>query len=191
MDLFLTEMADVKPLIHNRMAPTACHNGATDAQKARKAAAQMNEYLLRLPLELALIPPVKPDDMLSFKRPGVQDAVFKNLRLGKYKVAAALDVHAMSRRQARDTLVTFLLAHVRLGNRCVLVIHGKGHHSKPFPALIKSCVNHWLTQMDEVQAFHSATRGQGDYGAVYVMLPKHAQQKVAAREQNRRGSHLR
>ncbi|MDF0535908.1 DNA endonuclease SmrA [Shewanella sp. A32] len=190
-DLFQSEMADVVPLKQSHTLPISPKAGPSDAQQARKAAAQASEYLLRLPLELVHITPVKPDDMLSFKREGVQEAVFKNLRQGKYKVAAELDIHGMTVRQARDTLVDFILTRLQRGDRCVLLIHGKGYHSKPFPALIKSCVNYWLTQLDEVLAFHSAKREQGGYGAVYVMLPKNEQQRVDNREKNRRGGYLR
>jgi DNA-nicking Smr family endonuclease len=191
MDLFREEMADVVPLKTSNSVPFAARFSMSEAQLARNAAAQSSEYLQRLPLELARIPPVKPDDMLSFKREGVQDAVFKNLRLGKYKIAAELDVHGMSVRQARDSLVAFILQRCQRGERCVLLIHGKGHTNKPFPAVIKSCVNYWLTQLDKVLAFHSAQREQGGYGALYVMLPKNEQQRLENRETNRRGGHLR
>ncbi|MCH1921321.1 DNA endonuclease SmrA [Shewanella sp. A3A] len=185
-NLFLEEMADVVPLTHDvsqhisRSAPSA-------GQLARKAAAELSEYHQRMTTELALIPPVKPEDMLSFKREGVQDAVFKNLRLGQYHVAAELDVHALSVTQARDFLLSFLQAQIKRGHRCVSIIHGKGYSSKPFPALIKSCVNYWLTQVDEVIAFHSAQRHHGGYGAVYVMLPKSTAKRIESREINARG----
>ncbi|MCL1073166.1 DNA endonuclease SmrA [Shewanella dokdonensis] len=191
MDLFKQEMADVVPLKQCHNVPTTGGFTTSAAQRARNAAAQSSEYLQRLPLELARIPPVKPDDMLSFKREGVQDAVFKNLRLGKYKVAAELDVHGMNVRQARDSLISFILQQQQRGARCLLLIHGKGHSNKPFPALIKSCVNYWLTQLDEVLAFHSAKREQGGYGALYLLLPKNEQQRLENREINRRGGHLR
>ncbi|KFZ37337.1 hypothetical protein HR45_11840 [Shewanella mangrovi] len=186
-DLFLEEMADVVPIKQDVEQQTALRTGPTEGQLARKAAAELSEYHQRLTLALNLIPPVKPEDMLSFKRAGVQDAVFKNFRLGQYPVAAELDIHAMQLRQARDSLLSFLFAQIARGHRCVLIIHGKGYSSKPFPALIKSCVNYWLSQVDEVMAFHSAQRHQGGYGAVYVMLPKSNVKRIESREMNSRG----
>ncbi|QSX35147.1 DNA endonuclease SmrA [Shewanella avicenniae] len=186
-ELFLEEMADVVPIKQDVEQQTALRNGPTEGQLAKKAAAELSEYHQRLTLDLSQIPPLKPDDMLSFKRDGVQEAVFKNFRQGQYQIAAELDIHAMSLRQARDSLLSFLLAQVERGHRCVLVIHGKGHSSKPFPGLMKSCVNYWLAQVDEVMAYHSAQRHHGGYGAVYVMLPKSSAKRVESRELNSRG----
>ncbi|WP_417762624.1 DNA endonuclease SmrA [Shewanella sp.] len=185
-NLFLEEMADVVPLRHD-VSQQTIRNEPSAGQLARKAAAELSEYHQRLITDLTLIPPVKPEDMLSFKREGVQEAVFKNLRLGQYQTAAELDVHAMSVVQARDYLLSFLQAQIKRGHRCVTIIHGKGHTSKPFPALIKSCVNYWLSQVDEVMAFHSAQRHHGGYGAVYVMLPKSTAKRIESRETNARG----
>lgn len=186
-NLFLEEMADVVPMAQDVSQHTSVRSMPSEGQLARKAAAELSEYHQRLTTDLTLIPPVKPDDMLSFKREGVQEAVFKNLRLGQYNIAAELDIHAMSVKQARDCLLSFLLAQIARGHRCVCVIHGKGFSSKPFPALIKSCVNHWLSQVNEVMAFHSAQRQHGGYGAVYVMLPKSNAKRLESRETNARG----
>ncbi|MGI2855504.1 DNA endonuclease SmrA [Shewanella algae] len=191
LTLFMQEMADVVPLKQQTQAQTRAKPLSSESKLARKAAAEAHEYLQRLTLDLALVPKVKPDDMLSYKQQGIQEAVFKNLRLGKYKIAAELDIHAMSVRQARDYLLGFIQAQVALGHRCVLVIHGKGQNRKPFPGLIKSCVNFWLSQMDEVQAFHSAQREHGGYGALYVMLPKSDAKRLESRETNHKGAGFR
>jgi DNA-nicking Smr family endonuclease len=57
------------------------------------------------------------------------------------------------------------------GYRCLLITHGKGAQSNP-PARIKSYVNHWLQQVENVIAFHSATPRHGGTGSVYVLLKK-------------------
>ncbi|NJN52019.1 MAG: hypothetical protein HC809_09830, partial [Gammaproteobacteria bacterium] len=49
------------------------------------------------------------------------------------------------------------------------------------PARIKSYVVHWLGEMQEVLAYHSAERRHGGAGSVYVLLKKSA----SARELNR------
>ena len=36
---------------------------------------------------------VKPNDIVSYKRPGVQEGVFRKLRLGKYSIEGRLDLH--------------------------------------------------------------------------------------------------
>ena len=190
-ELFWAEMADVKPLVQGDRVFTPEANGVTQAQLSRRAAAEANEYLDRLAIDPALFKPVEPDDPVSFKRQGVQDQVFRNLRLGKYKHPSTLDVRGMRLREAKESLVHGLLAAHSREERCVLLIHGKGLGNKPYPALIKSAVSSWLPQLDEVRGFHSAIKEEGGNGAMYVMLAKSQAQKDAARETHHKGSGFR
>ena len=48
--------------------------------------------------------------------------------------------------------------------------------------LLKSCVAHWLPQMDEVLGFHTAQRQHGSYGATYVLLKKSSKKSLQSRE---------
>ena len=50
------------------------------------------------------ITPLDPWYVLSFKRPGVQNGVFRKLRQGRYEALARLDMHRMSVEQARREL---------------------------------------------------------------------------------------
>ncbi|MCL1065582.1 DNA endonuclease SmrA [Shewanella olleyana] len=190
-DLFMAAMADVKPLTANNNHFHASSLGVTGAQLARRAAAEQNEYLQKLSLAPAIFEPVKPDDVLSYKKNGVQEEVFRHLRLGKYKIKSVIDLHAYSLSQAREALIDLVLKAHNRGERNLLVIHGKGFNSKPYPALMKTAVNNWLEQLEEVQAFHSATREHGGTGALFVMLVKSEQQRVVASETNRKGSGFR
>ena len=159
----------------------------TDEQIQRRDALQREAYLACMPLDLSLIPIMAPDDIASFKREGVQGAVFKRLRLGQYSIKMELDVHAYRLSQARDALLNYLLAAQAHGERCVMLIHGKGHNSKPVAGLLKSAVCHWLSQLDMVLAYHSAKTEQGGTGALYVMLTKSEQLKIENKEANRKG----
>ena len=190
-DLFLSEMADVKPLRANDSHFNGADNSVTPAQLARRAAAAQNEYLQKLTIDPGLLTPIEPEEIISFKINGVQEEVFRHLRLGKYKNQSVLDLHALRLTQARELLIDAVIKAYERGERNLMVIHGKGFKSKPFPALMKSAVNHWLTQLEEVQAFHSATREQGGTGALFVMLVKSDQQRVVASEINRKGSGFR
>ncbi|WP_153913175.1 DNA endonuclease SmrA [Shewanella sp. TC10] len=190
-DLFMAEMADVKPLRANNSHFNTSSQGVTDAQLARRAAAEQNEYLQKLSIDPAMLLAVKPDDVLSYKKNGVQEEVFRHLRLGKYQIKSVIDLHAFRLSQAREALIELVLKAHNRGERNLLVIHGKGYKSKPYPALMKSAVNNWLGQFEEVQAFHSATNEQGGTGALFVMLVKSEQQRVVASETNRKGSGFR
>ncbi|NIW87182.1 MAG: DNA mismatch repair protein MutS, partial [Gammaproteobacteria bacterium] len=56
--------------------------------------------------------------------------------------------------------------------RCVRVVHGKGHGSLHKLPVLKTKVQGWLRQRDEVLAFCSARPVDGGTGAVYVLLKK-------------------
>ena len=190
-ELFLQEMADVTPLKfeHQPTSPQVWLNplSLTDAQLAKRAAAEQHELLQLLPIEPFLFTPVKPDDVVSYKMDGIQDEVFRLLRLGKYRVHTELDLHEYRLLQARDSLVNGVMSAYERGERNILVIHGKGYKSKPYPALMKSAVCHWLRSIEPVIAYHSATKQSGGVGAVFVMLKKSQQKRIENSELNRKG----
>jgi DNA-nicking Smr family endonuclease len=75
--------------------------------------------------------------------------------------------------------------------RCALITHGKGE-GRQEPAKLKSCVNHWLRQLDQVLAFHSAQKQHGGLGATYVLIKKDKsakQRTVEKIDQARRSRH--
>ena len=189
--LFFEEMAGVMPLKGDARAVNLRPTALTTEQLQRRDALEREAYLACMPLDLSLIPVLTPDDVVSFKREGVQGAVFKRLRLGQYSIKMELDVHAYRLNQARDAVLNYLLAARAHGERCVMLIHGKGHNSKPVAGLLKSAVCHWLSQLDMVLAYHSAKTEQGGTGALYVMLTKSEQLKLENKEANRKGMGLR
>jgi DNA-nicking Smr family endonuclease len=110
-------------------------------------------------------------DPLAFSRPGVQHGVYKNLRMGKYEIQSRLDLHRHNVEQARTALWRFVDDCQKHGVRCALITHGKGE-GRERPAILKSCVNHWLKQFDQVLAFHTAQKHHGGLGATYVLIKK-------------------
>ncbi len=124
---------------------------------------------------------VKPWELLSYKRDGVQHGVFRNLKQGRYNIDATIDLHRRTVEQAREEVFNFLHECLERDIRCAMITHGKGQHRDP-PALLKSCVNHWLHQVDEVLAFHSAQLRHGGSGSSYVLLRKSRSQALKNRE---------
>ena len=118
--------------------------------------------------------------LLSFKRPGVQNGVFRNFRLGKYGIDARLDLHKMSVEQARKELFQFVIDCLTNDIRSALVTHGKGEGRKT-PAILKSYVAFWLPQIPDVLAFHTAQKQHGSYGATYILLRKSNNKKKETR----------
>ncbi len=184
---FLEEMGDVTPL--NADDTANLHDPrARIAEKQKRARLHLTVSPGKhMPLTLENVSPVKPDDFLSFQQPGIQDGVFKNLRLGKYDIEQRISLKGLTVKESAARLYTTLCRCHEKGVRAVLIQHGRGEHSQPFPALKKSYVNHWLSELEEVIAYHTAQPLHGGTGATYVLLKKHPEQKLINREKNKRG----
>ena len=135
---------------------------------------------------LTSIVDIEPPEIISHCRAGVQHGVFKKMRLGKYDLQARLDLHRYSVEQARSAVWKFIGDCRQKGARCALIIHGKG---KLKPAVLKSCINHWLRQLHDVLAFHTAQKHHGGAGATYILIKKglHSRELTAEKlDQSRR-----
>ncbi|SON49380.1 DNA endonuclease SmrA [Vibrio tapetis] len=184
LDLFAQMMTDVRPISQDKAVLQKQHN-LTDAHIAKQEAAVHLSESDPEYLSIDNAPMLKPDGFLEFKRSGVQEGVYRKLRLGKYPLQARLDLHRKSLKEARDEVLKFLRQCQRLDVRTVIIVHGKGERSNP-PALMKSFVAAWLEQIQEVMCFHSAQRYHGGTGAVYVMLRKSAEKKLENRERHQK-----
>lgn len=110
------------------------------------------------------------DETLSFARPGVGSDVLSKLRRGYWVIQSQLDLHGLRRDQAREALGEFLRQARRQGQRCVRIIHGKGHGSVNKEPVLKQKVRNWLAQKEEVMAFCQARPAEGGSGALVVLL---------------------
>jgi DNA-nicking Smr family endonuclease len=171
---------DVTPIKKEKRV--TLNKSLTDAQTLalRREAAQNEIAQAQDPLS-APVEMVEPAAELSFRRPGVQNGVFRNLRQGKYTLDARLDLHKMTMEQARREVYQFIHDCLEQDVRTALIMHGKGELREQ-PALLKSCVAHWLPQMDQVLAFHSAQKAHGGAGATYVLLRKSERKKQETRD---------
>ena len=180
-DDFLQEMGDVKPLQLEKKVALKRDNDSELARSARREAAA--EDVAKDPNHLSsdYIELLGPHCPLEFKRPGVQNGVFRKLKQGKYSQEARLDLHRMTVETARAEVFDFIKECASYELRSLIIIHGKGSHSKADVALLKSHVNKWLPDMGEVLAFCSAQPQHGGMGAVYVMLGKSERSKQGRR----------
>jgi DNA-nicking Smr family endonuclease len=186
-DLFREAMSDVVPLAQKRIEPEPEPRVLTPAQLERREAAEGRRPGGEVDdpnyFTLAEVGVVDPHETLAWKKDGVQIEVFGKLKAGRYEIEGRLDLHRHTVREARQALFEFLdLARAR-GWRTLLISHGRGERS-PTPARIKSYVAHWLGQVPDLIAYHSAARHHGGTGSVYVMLKKSADAREAARERH-------
>ncbi len=182
-NLFQQQMSDVKPIkVEPKVDLIKTQPNVLSAEARRQAATAELEKDKNF-LSGEYIEPVAPLAVLEFKRDGVQTGVYRNLRLGKYQIDARLDLHNMAIDQARSAVYQFIRDCLGHDIRCALITHGKGE-GRSVPAQLKSCINHWLPQFDQVLAFHSAQKHHGWVGATYVLLRKSEKKKLENWEQH-------
>lgn len=190
-DLFSEAVSDVEPL--KREPRVNVKRGAqrerdTATAQRRQAAEQFPEAD-RNTLTQRDVKPLDPWYVLAFKRPGIQNGVFRKLKQGRYEAQSRLDLHRMTTERARREIFDFVEECHRLGLRSVLVIHGKGTGGENTAqgSILKGCVDQWLRELPVVQAFHSAQPPHGGTGAVYVLLRKSEEKKAENREKFAKG----
>lgn len=186
--LFLQEMQGVKPLQTKERVELRKGDVSQASAAARRLAAQQKpEEQDGNRLQTSEVKRVGPHDVIGYKRPGIQDGVFRKLRLGKYETEARLDLHRRTIDEARRELYRFIQDCMAHDIRSVLILPGKGDRNINDPAVLKSYLVHWLEELDDVQAYHTAQPHHGGAGAFYVLLRKSERKKQAAREQFSKG----
>ena len=167
-----------KTVVRPRAQPTV-----GQLRRRRDAVAKGREENDRNQLTFGEIERVNPFDVLAWKKDGVQPRVFRRLAQGKYPIEATLDLHQRTVKEARDDVFRFIRSSSRNGFRSVVIVHGRGDRSDD-PAKLKSYVAHWLVQLADVIAFHSAPRRDGGTGATFVLIRKSPSQKEENRERH-------
>jgi DNA-nicking Smr family endonuclease len=168
--VFSRSVGRVQPLPeHGRGEPTVVKPAPLPLQRERDERAALREALSdEVDIESLLL----TDDGLSFRRPGIGADVVARLRRGQWTIQAQIDLHGLRRDEARERLAAFVRQALRQGQRCVRVVHGKGHGSPGREPVLKARVQRWLAQCDEVIAFAQATGPQGGAGALLVLLER-------------------
>jgi DNA-nicking Smr family endonuclease len=110
------------------------------------------------------------DEALSFRRPGMGPDVVRKLRRGGWSIQGQLDLHGLRQGDAREALAQFVRDALKMGWRCVRVVHGKGLGSPGKTPVLKGKVQGWLIQKQEVLAFVQARPAEGGAGALVVLL---------------------
>jgi len=166
--LFRLAMKGAAPLAQtNRLHLTPEPPAATPRQK------ELNDQEV---LRESLTAPITFEDRLdmgdeaAFLRPGLPRRVLTDLRRGRWVVQRQLDLHGLTRDEARAALAAFLGACLKDGQRCLRLIHGKGLGSPGGEPVLKHLSKSWLAQRDEILAFCQARPFDGGAGALLILL---------------------
>ena len=133
LSLFLQEVADVRPIRSDNTLSLTGTSAPTEAQLARRQAATAEQLTLDH-LSMEAVELLDPHAIVGFKRDGVQEGVYKKLRLGKYELQASLDLHQKTLNEARQSLVQFIADCEVRDIRCLLILHGKGSAAHRAPS---------------------------------------------------------
>jgi DNA-nicking Smr family endonuclease len=113
------------------------------------------------------------DEYIEGLGPGIDRRLLRRLRNGDFAVQGHVDLHGMTRDEAKLRVTKFVDESRRAGRRCVLIVHGRGLHSKDQIPVLKEAVRTWLERgpvARAVLAFATARPHDGGAGAVYVLL---------------------
>jgi DNA-nicking Smr family endonuclease len=113
------------------------------------------------------------DEFVEGRAAGVSQEIVRKLRRGDFAVQGHVDLHGLTREEAKGAVEGFLRASRNGGKRCVLVVHGRGLHSKDQLPVLKDALRTWLSTARfarHVLAFATARPEDGGAGALYVLL---------------------
>jgi DNA-nicking Smr family endonuclease len=109
------------------------------------------------------------------------------LRRGQLPIDARLDLHGWTQGEAHHALAGFIESAHAAGQRCLLVITGKGGRAKTHdaddphggggavPGVLRAAVPNWLNQpplRPLILGFAGAQPKHGGSGALYVLLKR-------------------
>lgn len=154
-------MREVAPLGQRSRSDRASSSPAHQAPGAQKI---MPEH----PLSVPAAKPVDGRDILDWRRPGLRDRDYHNLRRGRLSPPPeTVDLHGQNAQEACDIIATAIARAQQMNRLSVCLIHGKGQHSEGRGARLKGLVDAVLRRHPEVLGFHSVP---GNTGAVNILL---------------------
>jgi DNA-nicking Smr family endonuclease len=153
-------------LVWNRVARTVSPRRRPHGKGAAKPAPTASREDFAAMMRLPPLRPSKPKPLSET----VPQTAGKSVRKGKVEIDARLDLHGLTQAQARRALATALMRSVKRGERCLLVITGKGPQLE---GVLRTQLPGWLAAPDIrplVASFSQAHARHGGAGAWYVFL---------------------
>lgn len=166
--LFRQAAGDVQPLKDKNRADVARPLPAPRPRKREEDERKALRESLETPLTFE--DRLDMGDEAAYLRVGLPRRVLTDLRRGRWVVQGELDLHGMTRDEARASLAQFIAQALQQGRRCLRVIHGKGHGSPGRLPVLKHLSRGWLAQREDILAFCQARPHDGGDGALLVLL---------------------
>ena len=183
-DLWQEVMRDATPMRHSKRAPVDVPDASPDETAAQvrgehAPASPPEKTPAKAPPRPQPTPPIQPKKAPD---PGVTPGRLHNvdrrtadrLKRGRLEIEGRIDLHGMTRAAAQDALTGFVVSAADRGQRCVLVITGKGTFSGG-PGVLKQEVPKWLNMSplrERIVAVNEAQPKHGGGGALYLLLKR-------------------
>ena len=144
-ELVAQGMAGVKPRARDARVRLVKEALSEEQQTGRRLAAEGAETVAN-PLVDEGVLPLDPWFVLEFKRPGIQNGVYRKLRLGQYQTDARLDLHRLVVKKAREEVFALIRDATELGLRNLVIVPGKGQAvaASDRMVVLKGDVHYWL-----------------------------------------------
>lgn len=116
---------------------------------------------------------VESEEFHSGSAPGVSHELVSRLKEGAFSFRRHVDLHGYTREDGKTALTDFIAAARRDGERCVLVITGRGKSSPGGISVLREALPRWLGRFplrSHVLAYCTARSVDGGPGAFYVLL---------------------
>ncbi|MDR1423522.1 MAG: Smr/MutS family protein [Azoarcus sp.] len=165
--LFLRAVAGTRPLPAANRVEASLPPPPEPRQRRLDESAALDASLTAAP---SLEDRLDSGEESAFLRPGLRRRVLVDLRRGRWATQDKIDLHGLTRDEARAALSAFVAAALAQGKRCVRVIHGKGLGSPGGVPVLKQLSRGWLAQREDILAFCQANPHEGGSGALLVLL---------------------
>lgn len=104
------------------------------------------------------------NDKVRYRREDIDPYLLKQLRRGDFAPELFLDLHGLTREQAKKELASLILACERENIYCASVMTGYGTRA------LKYQIPRWLVQHPKVIALHQAPRQWGGDAAILMLI---------------------
>jgi len=171
LELWRDVMRDVLPLRRRRRILESAPPETSQIPSVPASAAPSP----RTPAPLTAAPALSPlsRELVVGRLADVDKRNAQRFRRGKMPIEARIDLHGMTQDRAHPILTGFLARAQEKGQRCVLVITGKGLRQDGAVGVLRSALPRWLNEApnrDRVLGLTHATPADGGEGAYYVLL---------------------
>jgi DNA-nicking Smr family endonuclease len=180
-EVFRRAMAEVVPLNQEPGKVPAARTPTPPPRFRSLEDEEVHAHLMRLVEGESDFELTYSDEYVDGAVVGLSPKVLRTLRNGDYSYQDYVDLHGLTRAEARETVVSFVTRSFAQKSRCVLIIPGRGLNSEDKQPVLKERLVAWLTQAPLkrlVLAFASARSYDGGAGAFYVLLRRNQKKET-------------